>query len=56
MKHKKQYEQPVTEVVELQVTNQLLTLSNPGDYGNGGNPVAGAREMEEFEDLEMLGF
>lgn len=56
MKHKKQYKQPVTEVVELQVTSQLLTLSNPGDYGNGGDPVAGAREMEEFDALETLGF
>lgn len=53
MKHKKQYEQPVTEVVELQVMNQLLTVSGAGDYGNGGDPMSGSRELE---DLEMFEF
>lgn len=31
MKQKKQYEQPETKIVELRVTNQLLTTSG-GDY------------------------
>ena len=41
---KKTYEQPVTRVVELQVTNQLLAGSTAGsmsdreDYTDGGDP------------------
>ena len=40
MKQKKQYEQPVTEVVEMRVTNQLLagSLTDPSDYPDGGDP------------------
>lgn len=38
MKQKKQYEQPETQVFELQVTNQLLagSIKDNEDYENDG--------------------
>lgn len=35
---KKKYEKPQTKVYQLQIQSQLLQLSGPGDYGNGGDP------------------
>lgn len=37
---KKKYEKPQTEVYQLQIQSQLLQLSGPGDYGNGGDPFS----------------
>lgn len=35
---KKAYERPVTQVYVLKCESHLLTLSNPGDYFDGGDP------------------
>lgn len=35
---KKNYERPLLQVFELKQTANLLNLSGPGDYGNGGDP------------------
>lgn len=46
MKQKKQYEQPVTQVVELRVTNQLLAGS-PGYNGFGSEEEWSSRPLDE---------
>lgn len=35
---KKTYERPHMQVFELRQTASLLTMSNPGDLPNGGDP------------------
>ena len=40
MERKRCYEAPTVFVVELKVDAKLLTLSDPNDYNNGGNPFA----------------
>ena len=36
---KKTYERPLMQVFALQQTANLLTLSGPGSYENGGDPL-----------------
>lgn len=38
---KKNYEKPTAKVVVLRQRPQLLVMSDPSDYPNGGNPFAG---------------
>lgn len=46
---KKTYERPLLQVFELKQTPNLLTLSNPGDYTNGGDPMSTpSPELQEF--------
>lgn len=35
---RKTYERPLLQVFELKQTTNLLNLSGPGDYVNGGDP------------------
>ena len=48
---KKEYIQPVMEVVDLKTDQYLLTVSDPG-YGGGNNAEP---EAPEFEFGELLG-
>lgn len=50
---KKKYETPATMVVKLGQQYHLLTLSNPGDYQNGGDPLS-TSPSRLFEDEELL--
>lgn len=38
IQEKSKYERPVMQVCEFQSRTHLLTLSNPGDYPDGGDP------------------
>lgn len=38
---KKNYEKPTVKVVVLRQRPQLLAMSDPSNYPNGGNPFAG---------------
>lgn len=38
---KKKYVKPTFKVVELRQRPQLLAMSDPSNYPNGGNPFAG---------------
>ena len=49
---KKTYERPLLQVFALQQTPNLLTLSGPGDYGNGGDPLSGS--APSYDDEEIL--
>ena len=51
---KKEYEKPTTMVVKLDQQYHLLTLSNPGDYPDGGDPLASPSNSRFFEDEELL--
>jgi len=37
-KLKKEYEKPAMQVFTFESRTHLLTLSNPGDYPDGGDP------------------
>ena len=50
---KKTYERPLLQVFALQQTANLLTLSNPGDYGNGGDPIGGGAPYYDEEDISF---
>ena len=50
--NKKMYEKPFTRVFLLQSRTNLLTLSNPGDYGDGGDPMSSS--APEFDDSDIL--
>ena len=49
---KKKYERPKVELFELKQTSSLLTLSNPGEYENGGDPLGGS--APSYDDVEIL--
>lgn len=49
---KSKYERPLLQVFELKQTPNLLTLSGPGDYGNGGDPLSGS--APSYDDEEIL--
>ena len=51
---KKEYEKPTTMVVKLEQQYHLLTLSNPGDYQTGGDPLTSPSNSRFFEDEELL--
>ena len=50
---KKTYERPLLQVFELKQTMNLLTLSGPGNYGNGGNPISGGAPSYDEEDISF---
>ena len=50
---KKTYERPLLQVFALQQTANLLTLSGPGSYENGGDPLSGS-PAQSFDDEEIL--
>lgn len=46
---KKEYKKPVIQVFELRHEGHLLTLSGPGNYTDGGDPMSSsAPELQEF--------
>ena len=46
---KKTYERPLLQVFELRHEGHLLTLSGPGNYTDGGDPMSSsAPELQEF--------
>jgi hypothetical protein len=52
---KSKYERPVMQVFELRHEGHLLTLSNPGDYTDGGDPFSsGSPSLILDEDLFIL--
>ena len=50
--NKKTYEKPAMRVFLLQSRTNLLTLSNPGEYGNGGDPFGSS--APEFDDSDIM--
>ena len=53
-KLKKEYEKPVMQVFALNQTPNLLTLSNPGNYENGGDPMSSPEFSPLLEDEGIL--
>lgn len=51
---KKTYERPLMQVVQLKQTAPLLTLSGPGDYGDGGDPMSSPELLPLVEDQGIL--
>ena len=47
---KRKYERPKMEACELKLTSHLLTMSNPGNYGNGGDPLSSPAPMLMFNE------
>ena len=46
---KSKYERPEMQVFEIRHEGNLLTLSNPGDYTDGGDPMSTpSPELQEF--------
>ena len=51
---KKTYEKPGMQVFALKQTPNLLTLSNPGNYGNGGDPMSSPELSPLLENEGIL--
>lgn len=53
-KLKKEYEKPGMQVFALKQTPNLLTLSNPGNYENGGDPMSSPELSPLLENEGIL--
>ena len=49
---KSKYERPEMQVYEIRHEGNLLTLSNPGNYTDGGDPMSSS--APEFDDSDIM--